>query len=561
MIAFIEHARAVRVRTRTVLAAGLALTVATAACDRPMPTEVPFGAATLLSNETTSKTVLVGFHSAPGDLEAAWITSLGGQVTHRYKYIPVFAASIPLSLETVLAEDARVSYVEDDLSIIPFGGKQVMDWGVFKVQAPAAWALGYRGQGIKVGVFDSGIDVDHPDLSVAGGVDLVGDGNGLDDCQGHGTHVAGIVGAKNNGNHTVGVAPHAQLYSMRFADCNWAGATLAKMIQGVEWAIDNGMRIVNMSFGFGIAVAGVGGPSPLPPGSTSVPPSRAAEDAFAAAHARGIVLIAASGNGTQGTTLPFVSYPAAYPTVIAVGATDDEDNLATFSQWGTEQDLTAPGVTNLSSWLVGLGQLTTLTVASDNGREVEVAAMLFSGTTGRRGFTAGAVYAGFGTFVEFESVDCAGKIAVVSRGGTSFAEKAVDAMNAGCAALIIHNHSPGNFAGTLGTETAPDGRPWIPVVSTSLDEGLYLKEQIESRATRLSLLNGAGNLRIASGTSMASPHAAGVAALVLSKNPMLLPEQVRAILRNSADDLGAPGWDPVFGAGRVNALRAVQLTP
>lgn len=549
----------------------LASVVLVSACDEPLPTAVPDSPSILLSG-SSAETVLVGFQSAPGDAEAQLITSLGGQVIHRYRYIPVFAAAVPSTSIDVLTADPRVVYVEGDIQMVPLWqgspskGKQVMDWGVFKVRAPEAWGLGHTGQAVKVGIFDSGIDIDHPDLEVVGGIDLVGDGNGLDDCQGHGTHVAGIVAAKNNGNHTVGVAPRAELYSMRFADCNWAGATLVKMIQGVEWAIDNGMQVVNMSFGFGLGVGGVASvPSPIEPGTTSVPPSFAAQQAFAAAHAAGVVLIGASGNGASGAptyaATPWISYPAAYSTVIAVGATDDEDMIAQFSQYGTDQDVTAPGVANLSSWLVGLGQLTTLTVLTDDSAELGPIAMLFAATTGRNGITAEAVVAGLGTVVDFAGVDCIGKIAVVTRGGTSFAEKAVEAMNAGCAALVIHNHTPGNFAGTLGTPTAPDGRPWIPVVSIALDEGLYLRDQISSGPTTLTLFNGPGNLLVASGTSMAAPHAAGVAALILGKNPSLSPEQVRTILRDSADDLGTPGWDPVFGGGRVNALRAVQLTP
>jgi subtilisin family serine protease len=247
--------------------------------------------------------------------------------------------------------------------------------------------------------------------------------------------------------------------------------------------------------------------------------------------------------------------------VIAVGATDDADNLATFSQWGEDQELTAPGVNNLSSYLVGQGQSTTLTVPTDNDRELEAIPLLFAGLTRKQGITTEAIYVGFGTPVEFAGVDCAGRTAVVSRGGTTFAEKTQAAMNAGCAAAVIHNHTPGNFNGTLGTETTSDGRAWIPVVSISLEEGLYLKDQIESRPTRTTLINVAGNLAMLSGTSMASPHAAGVAALVLSKNPTLSPDQVRTILRASAQDLGVPGWDPLFGYGRVNARRAVEGTP
>jgi subtilisin family serine protease len=534
---------------RGAMVIGVALLAA--ACDDLAPTASARGSdAGDLLGATGGKLVLVGFRSAPGTAATALIEGLGGRVVHRYRYIPVVAASLTDAQALTLAADPRVAYVEPNLTLHPLGGKQITDWGVSKIDAPGAWALGYRGQGIKVGIFDSGIDIDHPDLAVVGGVDLVGDGNGLDDCQGHGTHVAGIVAGKNNGRYTVGVAPAVELYSMRLADCAWGGGTLDKMIQGLEWAIDNGMDVINMSFGFGIA--GVVA-SPIGPDD---PPSTAAQDAFQAAYDRGIVLVAASGNSST----PYISYPAAYPSVIAVGATDDADLIASFSQTGLDQELTAPGVNNLASYLVGKGQETTLTVDSDGDRELEAIPLLFAGQTGRRGITTDAVYAGFGTAVEFAALDCTGKIAVTSRGGPSFAEKAVAAMDAGCAALVIHNVHPGNFNGTLGTATAADGRAWLPVVSISLEEGLYLKEQIEAGPTRATVLNAPGNLAILSGTSMASPHAAGVAALVLSRNPSLTPDQVRAILRGSADDLGTPGWDPVFGYGRINARRAVEQT-
>ncbi|MBI4410606.1 MAG: S8 family serine peptidase, partial [Gemmatimonadetes bacterium] len=318
------------------------LLITVAACSEPPLEVVAPEQGRSASVVGSDKDVLVGFTSAPGAAEIALIEGLGGRVTVQYRYIPVFAATIPADQEDALAADARVAYVEDDLEVQPLAGKQVTDWGVVKVDAAGAWSLGYRGQGVKVGIFDSGIDVDHPDLGVVGGIDLVGDGNGLDDCNGHGTHVAGIVGATDNGNHTVGVAPKAELYSMRFANCTWSGATISKMIQGLEWAIDNGMDVINMSFGFAIG------------GLVSVPTafSAAADAAFDRAYAAGVVLVAASGNSSA----PYVGYPAAYPTVIAVGATDDADLLASFSQFGTEQELTAPGVNNLSSYLVGQGQ-------------------------------------------------------------------------------------------------------------------------------------------------------------------------------------------------------------
>ncbi|HMG17762.1 MAG TPA: S8 family serine peptidase, partial [Gemmatimonadales bacterium] len=224
------------------LAVLLGLVTVAAACEpNPVDLTTPSASTTAAAN----KVVIVGFSSTPGPAATALITAVGGTVRQRYKYIPAVSASIPSGTEDVLRADASVAYVEEDFAMVPLGTKQTVDWGVSKIDAPGAWALGFRGQGIKVGIFDSGIDVDHPDLAIAGGIDLVGDGNGLDDCNGHGTHVAGIVAARDGSRHTVGVAPSALLYSMRFADCDWAGATLEKMIQAVEWAIDNGMDVVN----------------------------------------------------------------------------------------------------------------------------------------------------------------------------------------------------------------------------------------------------------------------------------------------------------------------------
>ncbi|MGQ0814092.1 MAG: S8 family serine peptidase, partial [Gemmatimonadota bacterium] len=466
--------------------------------------------------------------------------------------VRVLAASIPTDQEDALDAAAGVRFVEDNVSLTPFGNKQITDWGVTKIEAPAAWKSGVQGEGAKVGIFDSGIDVDHPDLIVAGGIDLVGDGNGLDDCQGHGTHVAGIVGARNGARHTVGVAPKSQLYSMRFADCLWQGASLDKMIAGLEWAIDNDMDVVNMSFGFGI------GGVPLP---TLGPLSEGADEALTLAYQAGIVLIAASGNSAAvpvSNNEPYVGWPASHEDVIAVGATDDEDNLSTFSQYGTDQELTAPGVNNLSSYPVGTGIETSLFVDTDNDNELEAIAMLFSAFTDKKGLTAAAIYANFGTAVDYSLQSCAGKTAVVARGGLTFAQKAEAARDAGCAALIVHNNQPGNFNGTLGTPQDAQGRDWLPVASVSLDDGLYLKNQIESKPTTLSLFNTVGNLLVASGTSMAAPHAAGVAALIRSKTPTMSAPDVRNKLRSSSDDLGLAGWDPVFGYGRVNARKAVQ---
>jgi subtilisin len=526
---------------------------------------------TAISSTTTSASlgsnvdVLIGFTSAPGAEQIALVQSFGGSVTRQFKYIPVFAATMPAAQRDLLAAVPGVAYIEDDRQLVLYGGKQIMDYGVSIIEAPGAWALGFAGQNVKVGIFDSGIDLDHPDLVVAGGVDLVGDGNGLDDCNSHGTHVAGIVGARNNGNHTVGVAPKAQLYAMRFFNCDGSGATTSREIAGIEWAIDNGMDVVNMSFGCcNVNVQG---------NTVHVPISNAAEEAIMnEAHARGIVLIAASGNSSvingNNTNEPLIAYPAAYASVVAVGATDDSDMLSRFSQWGNDQELTAPGVSNLSSVPLGTGQASTLVVNGVLPDTLLSLPLQFAGMTTRAGITAPAVFAGLGTPEEFSGVNCVGRIAVVSRGGASgvfgsFADKTRAAQDAGCIGIVIHNNQPANFAGTLGTatDTLRGNRVWIPGVSISLADGLALDQKIQNGPTSLTLVNTQGNLAAFSGTSMASPHAAGVAALVLSRNPSLTPEQVRQVLRASSKDLGTPGWDPLFGYGRVNARQAVLQTP
>jgi len=533
----------------TALSAAAILTAASAALLAPAASGQGASATT-----AAEKGVIVGFAAAPGADELALVDEVGGRVTHQYRYIPAVAATIPEDQVSALASAPGVAYVEDDYELYPLGGRrQTIDYGVSKIEAPAAWKLGYRGKGVKVGIFDSGIDLQHPDLRVAGGVDLLGDGNGLDDCLGHGTHVAGIVGALDNGKGTVGVAPDASLYAMRFFDCTGGGATKARELMGLEWAIDNGMDVVNMSFG----CCSVGGAVVTPI------PSAAEEQMLDEAYTNGIVLIAASGNSAVppagGPGEPVVSYPAGYESVVAVGATDEADQLATFSSYGTDQELTAPGVSNLSSVPVGTGQTTDLTVDSDGGRALDAIALLYAGRTERRGLTASTIYAGLGTLLEYGS--CTGKTALVTRGGPTFAQKVEAAMNAGCAGVIIHNNQPGNFNGTLGAPTAPDGRAWIPAVSISLDEGLYLKGQIDAKATTTTLLNVVGDHAMFSGTSMASPHATGVAALVVGKNPALTPDEVRQVLRSSAEDRGLSGWDPQFGYGRVNALNAVNTTP
>jgi serine protease len=148
----------------------------------------------------------------------------------------------------------------------------------------------------------------------------------------------------------------------------------------------------------------------------------------------------------------------------------------------------------------------------------------------------------------------AGNIALIQRGGISFAEKVVNAMAAGAAGAILYNNAPGNFSGTLGTETN-NGTPWIPAVSVSDVDGATLVGQVGSSAT---IVNAASDWALFSGTSMATPHVAGVVALMWSAAPGLTAADIEAALLGTATDLGDAGYDLTFGNGLVDALGAVQ---
>ena len=184
-------------------------------------------------------------------------------------------------------------------------------------------------------VIDTGIDNDHPDLGVTGGVNFVRIGrrvnpNAWDDDNGHGTHVAGIIAARDNDIGVVGVAPGASLYAVKVLNANGSGY-YSDIIAGLQWCInsDAPIHVVNMSLG----------------GTSDSP---AMESACIAARDKKIFLVAAAGNSGGG-----VIYPAAYESVIAVAATDKSDVRASWSCFGEEIDIAAPGVNIYSTYKGG----------------------------------------------------------------------------------------------------------------------------------------------------------------------------------------------------------------
>lgn len=271
-------------------------------------------------------------------------------------------------------------------------------WNMPKISAEPGWDITRGDAGVVVAVVDTGVDLDHPDLAgnVVSGYNVISPAGFPQDDHGHGTHVAGIVAAvTDNGVGVAGVAGGCRIMPVKVLN-NVGEGTDFDVATGIQWAVGNGAGIINMS---------LGGPDY----------SYALAEAVDYAYGKNVLLIAAAGNDGMGSIL----YPAAFPRVTAVGATDSADRLASFSNYGDVLDIVAPGVSVFST---------------------------------------------------------------------------------------LWNNS---YA--------------------------YL-----------------------SGTSMATPHVAGVAALVQSLRPDYTNDQVENALKAGCVDLGSPGWDPYYGCGRVDVLAALE---
>lgn len=198
-------------------------------------------------------------------------------------------------------------------------------WGPRRIDAESAWNTAL-GTGVKIAIIDTGVDLDHPDLAAkldtANDYDFVNGDTVAQDDNGHGSHCAGIAAAvTNNGTGVAGMAPDATILPVKTLDSAGNGSS-AVLAAGIRYAVDRGADVVSMSLGGGS-------------------PSQAMQEAVAYAHAHGVVVVAATGN-----TNSAVFYPAAYPEVIAVGATDVLDARASYSNKGPEIDVVAPGGTS-----------------------------------------------------------------------------------------------------------------------------------------------------------------------------------------------------------------------
>ncbi|MFN8632701.1 MAG: DUF5719 family protein [Chloroflexota bacterium] len=198
-------------------------------------------------------------------------------------------------------------------------------WDLRKIGMEAVWEATTGSPDVVVAVLDTGVDEAHPDLepNVLDGYDFVNDDPDAWDDSSHGTHVAGVIAALgNNGEGTAGMAWKSKILPIKVLDSKGLGPDAA-VSKGIIYAVENKARIINLSSG-----------TPYQ--------SRLLEEAARFAERRGVMMVAAAGNsGDKGNE---VIYPAAYPTVMAVGATDEKDLAPAFSQRQPYVSIAAPGV-------------------------------------------------------------------------------------------------------------------------------------------------------------------------------------------------------------------------
>jgi subtilisin family serine protease len=440
---------------------------------------------------------------------------------------------------------------------------------------------GITGEGVKVGILDTGIDYNHPDLKdvYKGGYDFVdGDSdpmettyknwqdskkpefNGNSYYTAHGTHVAGtIAGQGTNSNVSVqGVAPDADIYAYRVLGPYGSGSSEA-VIAGIEKAVQDGMDVINLSLGAGIN-------DPYYPTSTAIN----------YAVLNDVTAVVSAGNtGPKAYTL---GSPGAAALALTVGASDVPMTVASLTgSVGSESGIQLTGIAR--HYADRLNEL--------SGKSYDL------------------VDVGLGKTADYTGKDVTGKIALISRGETTFNEKINIAKQKGAITVLLYNNVDGVIDANLGESTG-----FIPAFSLTKAAGEKIKAQMSSgqstftfgnytekqtEGDRLAAFSSRGPARQTydmkpevtapgvavlstvpsymvnpasqenydyaysrySGTSMAAPHTAGIAALMLDANPDLEPEDVKTILMNTADPL--KGDYSVFevGAGRVDPYQAV----
>ncbi|XVH31993.1 S8 family peptidase [Haloferacaceae archaeon DSL9] len=306
--------------------------------------------------------ILVGVTSSEQGPKATIESRLPAQarIVHENEQLSYVAVEFPSTAPAHARENFvraitkrdEVKYAEPNMTLSAFATPDDPSYGdqyaPQMVNAPTAWDSTYGDRDVTVAIVDTGVQYDHEDLAGVFASDpgedfVTGDGDPApvdEQNEFHGTHVAGIAGAEtDNGTGVAGIS-NSTLISARALDENGSGST-ADIADAITWAADEGADVINLS---------LGGPQ----GSSTL------ESAVSYAHNRGSLVVAAAGNDGQQA----VSYPAAYSECVAVSALDPDESLASYSNYGSEIDLAAPGSNVLSTTTTARGSYERLSGTS-----------------------------------------------------------------------------------------------------------------------------------------------------------------------------------------------------
>ena len=161
-----------------------------------------------VSGEERTERVIINFQN---EIDENLLNDDSIKVHHLFEDYKAASVTIPVSMKDDLQASSSVRFIEDDPVVTTTAQK--LNWGYQRLGIDQALETGLTGKGVKIGILDTGVRADHPDLRLTGGISFIKGNTSYNDDNGHGTHVAGIIGAQNNGEGTVGVAPDAELYA------------------------------------------------------------------------------------------------------------------------------------------------------------------------------------------------------------------------------------------------------------------------------------------------------------------------------------------------------------
>ncbi|KRC38096.1 MULTISPECIES: S8 family serine peptidase [unclassified Lysobacter] len=418
---------------------------------------------------------------------------------------------------------------------------QSVPYGIDQVQARNVWdanqdgvldAGAATGAGIKVCVIDSGLNKNHEDFA---GMTITGYPAGWDtDTCGHGTHVAGTIAAANNNTGVVGVSPgKVSLHIVKIfgsngtnggqhGQCSWTySSTLVDAANRCDAA---GAKIISMSLG----------------GASS---SVTEQNAFQTLANNGVLSIAAAGNAGDAS----LSYPASYPSVVSVAAVDSANVKAAFSQFNAAVDVAAPGVDTLSTYPM---KNDPLVVGASSFAAIPVA--------GSKQTTASAGWVN-GGLCQASSSTWRNKIVVCQRGTNTFVDKITKAKTGRALGVVIYNNVAGDLRIGMYDANSNPVTTTLPAVGISKADGETIVANLAGQTATVDATPSVSNTayETMSGTSMATPHVSGVAAVVWSSKPTATAAQVRDALYTTAKDIDAAGFDNNTGWGLVQTQAAI----